>query len=95
METKESFMLDACTDCAMAVANGTRDAMENLEYHTSGDYASEWLDSFSQASERWFSKGYVLVNGSEEDDTTFSWSSCDVCGSRLGGSRMSVVAIPM
>jgi hypothetical protein len=95
METKESFMLDACTDCAMAVANGTRDVMENLEYHTSEEYAREWFDNFTKASDRWFSKGYVLVNGSEEDDTTFSWSSCDVCGSHLGGSRMSVVAIPM
>lgn len=37
--------------------------------------------------------GQSLHVDSGENDTEFSWSQCDCCGSRLGGSRHNIVCL--
>lgn len=47
-------------------------------------------DYDARGLEDW-SKDYILVVG---DEAGFSMSTCEVCGSRLGGDRHIVTAIP-
>ena len=35
---------------------------------------------------------HVVLDSNDDGDTHFSWSSCEGCGSRLGGDRLPAAA---
>lgn len=87
----ESFEFDnlhACVDCVLFIANGDEPEHDDRD----GDVPlAERVDA------AW--DGWSLTIGWYDDDTKddlydlgFSWSSCDCCGSRLGGDRNKVTA---
>jgi hypothetical protein len=43
-------------------------------------------------TDRW-PNATLVYSGDETADRDFSWSGCDACGSRLGGSRHLVTTI--
>ena len=67
-----------CTDCAHYLANGLPD-----------EHEAGWSPELIQA--HW--PHHDLVNGDCDKDEEFSWSSCDACGSRLGGTRFHCAAL--
>lgn len=76
--TKDIIHLMGCADCVQWLANGE-----------APDHEIEW--SADNIKSRW--RGYhVCVAGDENTEEHFSWRSCDVCGSRLGGSRYPCAA---
>jgi hypothetical protein len=88
----------ACLDCTMLLANGetppelgqdeTAEYLERVDRHTVGtDVAlGQLLGEDDCECETWDCDDHR--EGCERQD--FSWSSCDVCGSTLGGSRDAV-----
>ncbi len=68
-----------CVDCLMCIANGDDSGM-----------SKERAEEGWQAIEREQAQGDQLVAGDGEADHEFSWSPCDCCSSRLGGSRHEV-----
>lgn len=66
--------LSICTDCLMLEANG--ETPPDFDEATTVEY----LDRVTRASEG----GHVALGGEHQG---FSWSSCDLCGSGLGGDR--------
>lgn len=76
--------LSICVDCLVFTANG--DLPEDPAR------AAELTD----AAERLHDEGYVLVPACPEDcEGSFSRSSCDGCGSTLGGDRHPGALIPV
>jgi hypothetical protein len=83
-----------CVDCLMLFANGiTPDEMDESE-------TGAWLDAIERLTEGMYvslgcrhDDDCTRNHGSEDcdcDDIEFSWSSCDTCGTSLGGSRHAV-----
>lgn len=84
MKTRYEFTrMAVCPDCIYTAANGPEEVSD------------EFLDRFRKASER----GELIPScpsdgecGCDADngymDEWFSWSACDYCGDRLGGSRV-------
>ena len=66
-----------CVDCVMAIANG--DMPEDKETRERVEKGLTLEDGCN----------WVLGDGENE----FSWSSCDCCGSSLGGSRHEAAII--
>ena len=89
--TEETYCaVSACVDCVFLLANG--------------DVPEERPDLPDIIASRW--AGFWLALGCSEDccertedgDSPapwFSWSSCDVCGSRLSGDREHVTPFPI
>lgn len=73
----ESFSIDICVDCMLDLANGE---CGNEDEHGCNE-RSDWPD--------W--SGYHIALG-DLDDRWFSWSSCDMCNSHLGGDRYEATA---
>ena len=93
--------LFACSDCLMFIANGDVPD-ENLDNWKPENIDTQWGEvsehtaKFYGASPnqlRWD----IICGGEHEnengDDLGFSWSSCDCCGSSLGGSRHALTAL--
>ena len=79
----EQYEVSLCGDCVALDANGeVFDGLGNdiSESHSELMTAQGWDD---------FSFGPV----DPEDEGHFSWSSCDGCGSTLGGTRFDYVAV--
>lgn len=75
----DTIELRMCTDCLMWVANGEPDPNSSESEH----------EAFvARVEDRW--PGWVIVPGDDAEE--FSWTSCDVCGSVLGGARHSGTA---
>jgi hypothetical protein len=72
--------LAVCVDCAMMLANGELGQGDAEAVHASLIEA-QWPDTF------------LTLSGSEDEDTWFSSSPCDGCGSQLAGDRFSAVAM--
>lgn len=70
--------LMVCVDCSMFLANGEVD-----------DHDPEWPGP-DAIDALW--PDHDIALGDDHDE--FSWSSCDACGSTLGGARYAAVAIP-
>ena len=70
--------LMACQDCLLYVANG------DLPEDDSTDIEAAIQDHLGVPSGR-------LCCGDADQDEEFSWSQCECCGSRLGGSRHQLV----
>lgn len=64
--------LDLCVDCTMMIANG-----EGSPEHAEAMEAAWGEDSVH----------LVMTCNGDDFDCSFSWVSCDGCGSRLGGDR--------
>lgn len=64
-----------CVDCILFLANG--DEPEDRE-GLAEDIAEMWPDY------------HLVPAGGEDSEPWFSWSPCEVCGSRLGGNREAV-----
>lgn len=90
----------ACSDCTMLLANGeTPPEMDERE-------TAAWLAEIDRRTEGFdvtlggeheddcdnldADGGWVGGSDCYCERQEFSWSSCDVCGSRLGGSRDAV-----
>lgn len=71
--------VSVCVDCAMFAANGE---LPDPEYRD----PDEFVQSFNH-----YTEGMILVI--EDGETHFSWSSCDTCGSTLGGDRFDAVLV--
>lgn len=71
--------VSVCVDCAMFAANGE---LPDPEYRD----PDEFVQSFNH-----YTEGMILVIG--DGETHFSWSSCDTCGSTLGGDRFDAVLV--
>lgn len=72
-----------CVDCLCLLANG------DVPEHMDDVQRSEWLAEIDRRT-----AGYDVVPACQEDcEGHFSWSSCDVCGSTLGGDRHPVSMI--
>lgn len=80
----ERYEIYICVDCAMLIANGE----SNPEWTE-----EEEADHLAAMSKRWPGDQYHLAVGDDED--TFSWSSCDCCGSNLGGTRLQAWAFTL
>ena len=93
-----------CVDCLMSLANGEPHPDEakfdagvggaEVTLGMVGDEHSEDCEVFVFDSET----GVRVWDGSFECECElrgFSWSPCDVCGSRLGGSRHAVTFFPV
>ncbi len=74
--------LEACTDCLMAIANGDYSGMDD---------ATE--KRVRAAIDEWSKRGTLVPSGGEDDEEHFSWQSCDVCDSHLGGNRSKVALL--
>jgi hypothetical protein len=96
-----------CTDCLMLMANGDvgdrGDISKLSEYQQSEDDAHLYNlpgdDGENNANSRHAARmdahwqGYHVVPACPEDcEGEFSWSSCDGCGSTLGGDRHPAIA---
>jgi hypothetical protein len=95
-----------CVDCLMMLANGETDPNwtddETAEYLARLDargVTGETItlgrmfgeDGCEHTSEDWHSGDGTSEDHAEScERQTFSWSSCDVCGSTLGGAREAV-----
>jgi len=77
---KVKYTLLACSDCLRYVANG--DVPEDRP--GLGDVILERLG---------IQDSTYLVCGDDSKDEEFSWSSCECCGSGLGGSRCELVVL--
>jgi hypothetical protein len=66
--------LSACVDCLMFVANGD----ESEDRDIARDIARHLGLTANQ---------HLVCSGDGDDSDEFSWSQCECCGSRLGGSR--------
>jgi len=71
----------ACTDCLLFIANG------DIPEDNGNDWSLDHIEAI------WPSTQYDLACGDSENDHDFSWSQCECCGSRLGGSRHELVAL--
>lgn len=74
------YGLSACADCLFLVANGETPEGDNGELETA------MMANLGAQDVR------HLVCGSGEDNE-FSWSACECCGSRLGGSRHQLIVL--
>ena len=68
---------ECCSDCLLMIANG--DLPE--------DCSEERQKELEAISTEW------VLCGAASEPIEFSWRSCDVCGSALGGSRHAVCFI--
>jgi len=75
-----AYELMACQDCLFLVANG------DLPEDDSGELQAG-IDANMGDDQRW------LCCGDSDKDDEFSWSGCECCGSRLGGSRHQLVVV--
>jgi len=79
-ETITTTDLEVCVDCIMLLANGETGDEQETAAHAAKINAL-WGDT-------------QLVPACDEDcEGWFSWSSCDGCGSTLGGDRHKAAAI--
>ncbi|MCP4307341.1 MAG: hypothetical protein GY788_21215 [bacterium] len=103
----ETIELDVCADCLMFIANGdTPEPACCDSHHWSDDSDHEPVSADGWAVSNLDSwDGWNLIAGGCEcehcaDDTGenpcegwFSWSSCEACGSSLGGDRYHATAM--
>lgn len=75
----ETINLAVCEDCVFVIANG--------EYPEDETRTQEIV----AGETRWHAEGYTLAVGDDYDQ--FSWGRCDVCHTRLGGSRHEAYAL--
>lgn len=80
----EHYEIRICIDCAMLIANGESNP--------------EWTEAEEEAhlaamDKCWPGDKYHLTVGDAVED--FSWSSCDCCGSNLGGARLEAHAFTL
>jgi hypothetical protein len=90
----------ACVDCLMMLANGENEPWTEEETEAWRTVVSERLGSVSVDLGGEHEEGCPNVDqetgawiGSSDcycEREEFSWRACDVCGSRLGGSRDAV-----
>ena len=78
-----SDLLYVCVDCLMLIANDE----PNPDWTE-----TEEAEHRSRIADRWPDTPLAYV-GDETADHDFSWSSCDACGSRLGGTRHLVTTV--
>jgi hypothetical protein len=81
MSKFEQIDLMACQDCLLYVANG--DIPEDRD-----------ADEFEADIEATVGHPSGMISCGDSDlDDEFSWSACECCGSRLGGSRHQLVCL--
>lgn len=85
--TEKYSPLEACVDCVGAIANDDYSSLDLLGL----DEATSAAARISEAIRWWYSNGYSLVVTG--DEPSFSSSPCDVCRSRLSGSRITVEVV--
>lgn len=99
-DTRTYADLDICSSCLMVLANGPQQgenyaddlrAAEGLAHNWPGwDITLGALDEECEHCKSWRESGEEGDNPCDEG--WFSWSSCQGCGSRLGGQRYHATA---
>jgi len=100
VSTNETHDASVCGDCLMWIANGEpplSDPATGADLNEEGEAA--WVDAWvtRNAGTYWVCSSWPTADGEEWTDedqyygrdveSCFSWSSCDACGSTLGGDR--------
>jgi hypothetical protein len=73
-----NYDIDVCVDCTMMLANGECEGVD-----PDGWYHAVKANGMTRFE--------VALNIGEDTEPSFSWYSCDYCGSRLGGDRYPAV----
>jgi len=79
-----------CSDCLMVIANGDYTGLDLENTPDDPDAGSRRAREIDEGIESF--KGYLCAGDSDKDHE-FSWSRCECCGSKLGGSRHHVVIL--
>ena len=88
MKTLERYEIEICEDCLAYFANG--EVSDNPE-HDRPNIAAEIEAQWPKPTDGSF---WEIANTCSEDcEGSFSWQSCESCGSRLGGNRHPAVAM--
>jgi len=82
--------LSVCSDCAMAIANGD---FTGLDYHYGAKANERQAEIVAGLDKEAAAGGYWVMSGDENEESWFSWSSCDCCDSGLGGDRLKAAVI--
>lgn len=79
----ETHALEVCSDCIFLLANGevTDSNGDDTTAAHAAKMAAVWGERFD-----------IVPSGEEEEEASFSWQSCDGCGSTLGGDRFAATA---
>lgn len=78
------FKGHACIDCTMAIANGDFSSMTDYD-------VARWNERVAAIA--LYELGTVVMACDEDCEGYFSWSSCDYCGSSLGGDRHPIAVL--
>lgn len=76
-EQPEEVEIEVCDDCAMMSANGSH----------GWEYDESWLNAYVAQAD---ALGDPILT---HDESHFSMSPCEFCGSRLGGNRHRAVVV--
>lgn len=100
MNAEESFRGWCCTDCLFLLANGETptdwsdvglaDYLNSVEQNTAGFHVALGGEHSEGCPNVAPDGSWVGSTDCDCEHREFSWSSCDVCGSTLGGSRDAV-----
>lgn len=75
--------LKVCVDCAQIIANGEIDDGTDRGQIVADLQVQIWgADAFG-----------LVLSGDLDEEPHFSWSSCDGCGSTLGGDRFDAAVL--
>lgn len=75
--------LQICSDCAMIIANDDASGMDDATEAA----CRAGIEKEAAAGGHW------ALSGAEDEESSFSWSACDCCGSRLGGDRIAAAVV--
>ena len=89
LASKSPVRLDACTDCAMFIANGevTDGEGNDITAEVYRRIAMVWGDAEITLGVRRGECDYCPTESGEDCEPWFSCSPCECCGSSLGGNR--------
>lgn len=100
METKETYTIRVCQCCILCHANGECCTEDHVHEPLGAIDAKDGL-AMGLAAEEHSEECDVYKTGSHPVDYEcdcehfgFSWSSCDGCGSPLGGDRYAMTVFP-
>lgn len=79
----ETTDLKVCVDCIMLLANGE-------VFNSDGD---EITTAHADKIDALWGRTEIVPAGGEDDESHFSWQSCDGCGSTDGGDRFAAAAL--
>ncbi len=77
----KKYTLEVCSDCLQVAASGA----PTYDGYSESDHPSAYVKGLELWGDEPFSDN--------DDEGSFSWSSCDFCGDPLGGTRFSASVV--